>query len=359
MAVTTYTSVTGAGAGQIGEVIGTEWLVREFLDSLEPEVSLLKFGTYPDMPLSTSLKARWLIFSRITPDASPSSTAEGVAPTTARDTDVTAFDATVAEYRDYLKISSLLDVSAISGTTQKLARIMGQLAAEQIENLIADELDAATLAADADLSESDLADNSIFDTNELFKAESLKRISKKMSKSFVKRHMKSRTGRKYVLAAGPRIFYEWLGDTQAQANAVTGGSGVQADIAQAVVDATRRISAGGVPPTDLVSMPAPMGGEFHPGMFGVEVHYYQTDRVVSRTVNGGAEDTENNFVFGNQAFGVVDLNSPLAQPAIIRKIPGPQTVSVPTDEYQTIGYSIRGAVTRLDPLALMVFGAMP
>jgi hypothetical protein len=351
MAVTPYSTTVGASAGQIGEVLQSEWLQRTFLDFLAPGVTLNQYGTDVHMPTSTARKARWLVMSRITPDASPTANTEGFnSPTTARTTDVTAFDATVVEYDDYIQISTLLDLTAINGTTQGLADLVAQLAKEQCENVLHVELENHALAADADISEIDLADNSIFDTDELFKAESLKRIAKKMRSGFVKPHPKAKTGRKFILAASNRIFFEYVGDSAA----MSGGTNISLAVAQAV----RHLSPSN--PTTQADLERGYfdAGDTHPGMFGVELQLSESDRTISRTVNAGSVACQNNYVFGNQAFGIVDLQTDLASPAIIKKVPGPSTVSQPTNAFQTIGYRLRFASKLFQAASMMKFASV-
>jgi hypothetical protein len=230
MAVTPYSTTVGAGAGQIGESLQSEWLQRTFLDYLAPGVTLNQYGTDVHMPLSTARKARWLSMARITPDASPTANTEGFnVPSTARTTDVTAYDATIVEYDDFIQISSLLDLTAINGTTQMLADLVAQLAKEQCENVLHVELENHALGASADLSETALQDAGIFDTDELFKGESLKRMAAKMRRNFAKPHPKAKSGRKFILAASNRIFFEYTGDSAAQ----SGGTNITALVANA------------------------------------------------------------------------------------------------------------------------------
>src|SRR5258706_169138 len=134
MTATQYISSIGATAGYIGEALQSQWLVRTVLGSLVSKVILYPYGTHPHMPPVTSQVARWLIVTSIAPDASPTATTEGAEPTTARAADIVNYDATIAEYADVIYVSSLLDLTAINGTVQKLVEAMAQLAAEQVNN---------------------------------------------------------------------------------------------------------------------------------------------------------------------------------------------------------------------------------
>jgi N4-gp56 family major capsid protein len=116
------------------------YYVKKALSVMEPRLQLYKLGKKTPLPAGNGKEAKWLLYTTIA--GSTSALTEGTNPneiafTTANVT------ATVAQYGQYSKVSDQLKMTAIDPVLESLSERFGHAARKSIELLIAAELDGA------------------------------------------------------------------------------------------------------------------------------------------------------------------------------------------------------------------------
>lgn len=278
------------------------WLYysKKLLTTLQPRLQLYKLGKKTQLPSGFGTQVKWLIYTKIS--ASTSALTEGTNPseigfTTANVT------ATVAQYGQFVKVSDLLDTTAIDPTVENLAELLGKAGAESIEDLIAAELDGALTAqyvngrADADA----ITATDVATLKEFLKA----RVS--MASAYVGPHEMG----KYAAILHAAAEYDILTETN------TGG--------------WLDVNSYSLRDKDNV-----MNGEVG-SVYGIR---FAISDKMNAAANSGSVSVKNNYLIGEECFGVVELGTKSVE--MIVKSADSGGVANPLNMYSTVGYKIKG-----------------
>jgi len=113
----------------------TTWLVKTFVPALEDELQLEKFCMKAEIPGGMGNIARWNLFP--SPAANPTALSEGT--TTGNEISsltTTGFDATIAEYGEFIVETNLQRFTQVSGSRNELRDRMSYGAARSIDTII-------------------------------------------------------------------------------------------------------------------------------------------------------------------------------------------------------------------------------
>lgn len=235
-------------------------------------------------------------FNRMTPLAVATTPLTEATNPSAVDMTSTIVSATVAEYGNYTKVGSLYETTTIDVGLREHVDVHAQNAGETIDTLIRDELDGGGTAQIVNgLALTAVTATDIIDGYEVRKAA----LTLKKNKALPFENGYFRAIVPVSVAQDLRGDSEWL-------------------------DAYRYTDASNIRDGQI--------GRLH----GVE--FYETNNeVVSADAGSGNVDVYSTFVFGANAYGMVDIGSD-SEPKIIYKRPGASDTSNPLDMFSTIGW---------------------
>lgn len=235
-------------------------------------------------------------FNRMTPLAVATTPLTEATNPSAVDMTSTIVSAVVAEYGNYTKVGSLYETTTIDVGLREHVDVHAQNAGETIDTLIRDELDGGGTAQVVNsLAVSAVTATDIIDGYEVRKAA----LTLKKNKALPFENGYFRAIVPVSVAQDLRGDSEWL-------------------------DAYRYTDASNIRDGQI--------GRLH----GVE--FYETNNeVVSADAGSGNVDVYSTFVFGANAYGMVDIGSD-SEPKIIYKRPGASDTSNPLDMFSTIGW---------------------
>lgn len=278
------------------------WLYynKKLLTTLQPRLQLYKLGKKTQLPAGFGTQVKWLIYTKIS--SSTAALTEGTNPaeisfTTANVT------ATVAQYGQFVKVSDLLETTAIDPTVDNLAELLGKAGAETIEDLIAAELDATLTAQYAN---GRANANAVTATDVCTMKEFLKAMIT-LKKNYVGPHEMG----KYMAVLHPSCEYDILAETN------VGGW----------------LDLNSYPLRDKDNV---MNGEIG-SVYGIR--FMVSDKMTAAN-NASSVSVKNNYVIGEECFGVVELGSKSVE--MIVKDGSSGGVANPLNMYSTVGYKIKG-----------------
>lgn len=274
---------------------------RKLLSVLEPRLQLFKLGKKQKLPYGTGKQVKWLRYSRI--NSSTSTLTEGTAPSEISFT-TSNVTATVAQYGQFSKVSDLLSETAIDPVLQSLAERFGRAAAQTVEDLIIAELDsgAAVQRVNGRANENAILSTDLLNHSELLKAVITQKIA------YIGPHEMGQ----YMAVIHPACQYDILNETAA-------GSWVDVN-KYATNESVGKI----------------LRGEFGM-MYGMRM--LVSDKMSSNN-NATPIAVRSNYVIGEEAFGVVELDGDSIQ--MIVKDHKSGGVSNPLEQFATVGYKIQG-----------------
>jgi N4-gp56 family major capsid protein len=274
---------------------------RKLLDVLQPRLQLQKLGKSVKLPKGDGKQVKWLRYSRIS--ANTTALTEGVPPS---DTSVSSANvtSTVAQYGDYSKVSDLLSDTAIDPVIENLAQLYGEAAADTIEQLIATELDANAFLKRVN----DRASNATIVAGDVLSLSELIQATIDQKAAFIGPHEMGA----FMVVVSPANEYDLK---------VATGS-------LSLLEINKYVSEGRM---DI------MKGEFARA-YGMR--FMTSDRMSSAADGSGGINTYNNYIIGQEAYGVVELDGNSLK--MFRKKHGSAGAADPLDQYATVGYKIHG-----------------
>jgi len=276
---------------------------KKLLSVLEPRLVLQPLGKKQRLPKGFGKQVKWLRYNTIEPykvsGAITALTEGGSAPEVSFTTSSVTAD--IQQYGQYSKVSDLLSDVAIDPVLENLSERFGIAASKTIEELIVNEIAAncTDQFVNDKLGPNDIVDSDILNHKELIEAMIVQKAA------FVGPHESG----DYVCVLHPRSEYDLLIDDQA-------GS---------FLDIMRYTN----------NKPL-LNGEIG-RMYGMR--FLVSDKMPT-AANATAINVHKSFVIGEEAFGVVELNSDSLK--MITKRHGSAGASDPLDQFATVGYKIHG-----------------
>lgn len=278
---------------------------KKLLDTLEPRLVLQPLGKQQKLPRGLGKQVKWLRYASIADSTTPLT--EGTPPSEISFT-TSNVTADIAQYGQFSKVSDLLSATAIDPVLRNLSERFGFAAAKTIEALIVSELDseaAVQYVNDAGADASVVAAD-VLNHKELIEAQ----IQQKAA--FIGPHESG----DYVAVLHPLAEFDLKSDSQ---------SGSWLDI-----------NKFGGPERKL------MNGEFG-RMYGMRL-LVSDKMTLQEDAGSGTVDVISNYVIGEEAYGVVNLDGRAIQMKIKRH--GSAGASDPLDQFATVGYKIMGYATK-------------
>ena len=273
---------------------------KKLLSVLEPRLVLMPLGKKQRLPKGNGKTVEWLRYSTIAESVQElglSPNTEGVPPSAIGFT-TSKVEATIKQYGQYARVSDLLSDVALDPVLENLSERFGVAASKTIEQLIVSELDSATNANAIYASGA----GDILSHKDLVEAMILQKAD------FIGPHESG----DYVVVLHPFCEYDLLIDSQA-------GS---------FIDLKK-----GYDSKDTLN------GEIG-RMYGMR--FLVSDKMTPVQANG--EWWKRNYVIGEEAFGVVELNGDAMKMFVKRH--GSAGAADPLDQFATVGYKIHGFATK-------------
>lgn len=291
------TNIMGTGTSALGaNVVGTEWIEKVFVEALRAKLQTTILGKRSTMPENESKKVRWQFMSD--PSGMPFTTSltEGSDPASTSDFTTTTAEATLKEYGTYTAFSKFLAKSAISGTIEEFIKGAAYGAANTLDTISQLTLTAGLTATYAGTS---------------FAADDLRLATQKLVSRNVLTH--PMTPGFYAALLSAEAAYDMMGE----------GAPAWFQAKSALIE-------------DNLLTPF-QGSPASSALYGAIV------KIQTNTSNSGGRttvtspDRDNNFVLGQDAFGVASLATDITGPAPIITMPD-QLVSAPVRNRGTIGW---------------------
>lgn len=277
---------------------------KKLLETLEPRLQLYKLGKKQRLPKGNGKQVKWLRYTKIS--SSTSALTEGTAPSEISFTTANV-TATVSQYGQFAKVSDMLSDTAIDPVLENLSERFARAAAETVEDLIIAELDSGAAIQRVNNAGSDdaLTSNDILNHSELLEAV----ISQKIA--FIGPHEMGN----YMAVIHPACQFDLLNEQAV-------GSWV--DVNKYVDGSQKKI----------------LNGEFGQ-MYGIR--FLVSDKMTA-AANMSSVSIKKNYVIGEEAFGVVELDGSSIEMIIKDHKSG--GVANPLNQYATVGYKIHGFVPK-------------
>jgi len=287
---------------------------KVFLDRAKIELRHDFGAQVRSVPLNSGSVVR---FTRFSPLALVTSAlSEATNPTEVAMT-ATNVSATIAEYGNVTNVGSLFSMTQIDVGLQEHVEVHGQNAGESIDRLIRQELasGATTQIATGATLASDIMTTDVFSGVEIRKA--VRTLKNNKAQKFENGY--------YRGIIGPDTAYDLFGDSE-------------------WLDAHRYTTSDAIERGVI--------GKLH-GVEFVESNNQHKD--VSAGLSGspvtatsaGVVAVYSNFIFGKNAYGVINLGS-ITTPVVIVKNPGPNDTSNPLNMFSTVGWKMPFAVKTLN-----------
>lgn len=259
-----------------------------------------------NVPMNSGSVVRWSRFSPLA--LITSSLSEGTNPSEIAMT-ATQVSATLADYGNVTNVSSLYSMTQIEEGLEEHISVHGQNAGESIDRLIRQELASGAtsqIVSGATLA-SDIMTTDVFSGVEIRKA--VRTLKKNKAQKF--------EGGYYRGIIGPDTAYDLFGDTE-------------------WLDAHRYTTSDAITRGVI--------GKLH-GVEFVETNNQHFDLTAGLSgtpvtaTSAGVVTVYSNFIFGKNAYGVVNLGG-IAAPKVIVKNPGAGDTSNPLDMFSTVGWKM-------------------
>ena len=280
---------------------------KKLLSVLEPRLVLQPLGKKQRLPKGNGKRVDWLRYSTIAEDVNHLDSGTLAYPGEGQVPQAISFEtsrqyAEIKQYGQYTKVSDLLTDTAIDPVLDNLSERFGIAASKTIEKLIVDELDngATQMWAGAATNDASLTSADTIKHLDLVKA----MITQKAA--YIGPHESG----DYVAVLNPKAEYDLLTD-------VTTGS---------FLDINKY--------TDKRPL---LNGEIG-RMYGMR--FLVSDKMSEAAANGSGIVPIANYVIGEEAFGVVELNGDAMKMIIKRH--GSAGALDPLDQFATVGYKING-----------------
>lgn len=287
---------------------------KVFLDRAKVELRHDFGAQLRSVPLNSGTVVR---FTRFSPLALVTSAlSEATNPTEVAMT-ATNVSATIAEYGNVTNVGSLFSMTQIDVGLKEHVEVHGQNAGESIDRLIRQELHSGAtsqIVSGATLA-TDIMTTDVFSGVEIRKA--VRTLKKNKAQKFENGY--------YRGIIGPDTAYDLFGDSEwLDAHRYTTSDAIERGVV----------------------------GKLH-GVEFVETNnqYYDTSAGLSGSpvtaTTAGVVSVYDNFIFGKNAYGIINLGS-ITTPTVIVKNPGPNDTSNPLNMFSTVGWKMPFAVKTLN-----------
>lgn len=280
------------------------YYVKKALSTLQPRLQLYKLGRKTSLPKGNGVLAKWLIYTKIA--SSVSALTEGTNPSEISYTTANV-TATVAQYGQFIKVSDMLEMSAIDPVISNLSELLGKAAAETIEDLIVAQLNSALTVRR--VNERSTADGvlagDVVNMKEFLKAQIALKVA------YVGPHEMG----KYMACLHPSNEYDILSETNL-------GGWLDVNSYQ------------GVDKENILR------GEIG-SVYGMR--FSTADKMTAAT-NSGSVSVKKNYLIGEECFGVVELGGKDFELIINDHKSG--GVANPLQMYSSVGYKLPGFVAK-------------
>jgi len=287
---------------------------KTFLDRAKIELRHDFGAQLKSVPMNSGAVVRFTRFSPLALVTSALSEATNPSEVAMTATNVSA---TLAEYGNVTHVGSLFSMTQIDEGLKEHVEVHGQNAGESIDRLIRQELHSGAtvqIATGATLA-TDIMTSDVFSGVEIRKA--VRTLKKNKAQKFDNGY--------YRGIIGPDTAYDLFGDTE-------------------WLDAHRYTTSDAIERGVI--------GKLH-GVEFVETNnqYYDTSAGLSGTpvtaTSAGVHSVYDNFIFGKNAYGIINLGS-ITTPTVIVKNPGPNDTSNPLNMFSTVGWKMPFAVKVLN-----------
>jgi N4-gp56 family major capsid protein len=280
------------------------YYVKKALSVLQPRLALYNLGKKTALPFGNGKQVKWLQYTKIS--SSSSSLTEGTAPSEGSFTTANV-TATIAQYGQFVKVSDLLEMTAIDPVIESLSELFGRAAAESVEDLIAAQLDS-TLTT---MRVNGRADNDAIVAGDVVTAREFLRAMINLKGAYVGPHEMG----KYIAVLHPSCEYDIMSETNV---------GGWLDVNSYVGLEKENILRGEI-------------GQ----LYGIR---FMTSDKMTAADNASTISVKNNYVLGEECFGVVDLGGAKGSKnfEIVIKDADSGGVANPLNQYSTVGYKIKG-----------------
>jgi N4-gp56 family major capsid protein len=279
------------------------YYVKKLLETLQPRLQLYKLGKKTQLPPGLGVRAKWLIYTKIS--SSTSALTEGANPSEISFTTANV-TADVAQYGQFAKVSDLLESTAIDNTIENLAELFGKAGAETIEDLIVAQLDS-TLTTQRVNSR---ANNNAITASDVVTLKEFLRAAITLKQAYVKPHEMG----SYMAVLHNATEYDLLSEVN------PGGW----------LDLASYAKAGGPGSKEV------MEGEIG-RCYGIR---FVTSDKMTAAANASSVSVKQNYLIGEECFGVVELGQKSVDIIIKPSDSGGQ--SNPLNMFGTVGYKIKG-----------------
>lgn len=287
---------------------------KVFLDRAKVELRHDFGAQLRSVPMNSGTVVR---FTRFSPLALVTSAlSEATNPTEVAMT-ATNVSATIAEYGNVTNVGSLFSMTQIDVGLKEHVEVHGQNAGESIDRLIRQEL--ASGATEQIVSGATLATDIM--TTDVFSGVEIRKAVRTLKKN---KAQKFENGY-YRGIIGPDTAYDLFGDSEwLDAHRYTTSDAIERGVV----------------------------GKLH-GVEFVETNnqYYDTSAGLSGSpvtaTSAGVVSVYSNFIFGKNAYGIINLGS-ITTPTVIVKNPGPNDTSNPLNMFSTVGWKMPFAVKTLN-----------
>ena len=245
-------------------------------------------------------------FTRFSPLAKATTALTEATNPTFVDMSTTTVSATVEEFGSAVKVGTLFNLTSIDTRLAEHIDVIGQNAGETVDELIADELDGGgTSQTVNNAAVSAIATSDVIDGSEIRKAVRTLKLNK--APKFADGY--------YHSIIPVSVVHDLRGDSE-------------------WLDAHRYTDASAIKDGEI--------GRLH----GVVFHETNNE-VVSADAGAGNVDVYTTFIFGREAYGIVDIAG-TSNPKVYVKTPNSGDTSNPIDMYSTIGWKVHFAAKVLN-----------
>lgn len=285
---------------------------KKWLSTLEPRLVTYQFGERTSLPEGMGKQVKWLRYGRIAGDTAKV-LSEGVIPAEGTFS-VNNITADIVQYGDFIKVSDLLQQTAIDPVLSHLMERLGAAAADLIEKLNIAELDAnaGIFRINKAANDNALTAADVPTLREFIRA------MIQLKRTFVPKHRKINA---YGVVLHPSHEY----DLQAETN--VGG----------LLDVSKY---------ELADRSALLNGEVGKA-YGMR---FSVSDDMTSAANGSSVVIAKSYVIGDEPFGVVELGGKNFE--LIMKDRKSGGVANPLEQFSTVGYKLPGYVCKY-------FGAVP
>ena len=290
-----------------------EYYQDAMLERLLPGLELMKYGSKKNIPKNKGAKTSFRRLNSLA--VSTTALTEGVTPDGV-DLSITSINATVSEYGNWTKISEFINMTGFDPLLTEVSQLMGENAGESIESIVRDIVVAGTNVIYAN----SRASRNLVQAGDKITAIDILKIRRTLKRNKVKKIKLPNGKMGYIMFAHTDVIFDLM-QTQEWKDQNT------------YVDVNNRIEG--------------VAGQLY-GIYFIEYD------MASKAAGAGASsaDVYLNFVIGDGAFGVPDIEGS-SKPEIIVHKAGSGGVSDPLNQYNTIAWKCAFTALRLNELCIV------